>query len=159
MSLFNESIIDDSPITAQFLRSIIEKRRVNSNTPDEERYIRILDRIYKVVEYNINKDIYNYKISFDALGIVGPFCNVFIKEINEKISTGIILDDLYEYIVKRQEEISREEFWDSKFLKFSNYFKSRGFRVSCDWRQYIKLSDNDDRVKAKIIIISWDEKI
>ena len=158
MSLFNENIINDSPITAHFLRSIIEKRKVYSNTPDEERYARILDRIYKIVEYNINEDIYNYKICFDALGITGPFCNAFIKEINEKISSGINIDDLYEYIVKRvglKEEISSGEFWDQKFLKFVNYFKSRGFSVKCDWRRYINLSNNDDRRKAKTIIISW----
>lgn len=159
MSLFNENIINDSPVTAQFLRSIIEKRRVNSNTPDEERYERILDRIYKIVEYNINEDIYNYKICLDALGEIRPFCNTFTKEINEKISSGIDIDDLYKYIVKRKEEISREEFWSPKILKFSIYFKSKGFSVRCDWKQYIKLLSDDDRRKAKIIKISWDEEI
>lgn len=155
MSLFNENIINDCPITAQFLRSIIEKRKVHSDTPDEERYVRLLDRIYKVVEYNLDKDIYNYKIGFNVLGIVGPFCNAFIKEINEKISSGIDIDDLIKYIVKRKDEIPSEEFWDQKFLKFINYFKSRGFSVECDLKQYIKLPNNDDRIKVKTIIISW----
>lgn len=159
MSLFSENTIKGSPITSQFLRDIINRRKVDSDTPDEERYERILERIYKVVKYNINEDIYNYKIGLNVLGATGPFCSAFTKEINKKISSGIGKDDLYEYIVKRKKEISREEFWSPKILKFSNYFKSRGFGVRCDWIQYIKLSSDDDRVKTKIIEISWDEKI
>lgn len=159
MSLFNENIINDSPITAQFLRDIINRRRVDFDTPDEERYERILDRIYKVVEYNINKDVYYYEINLNAIGSLCPFCDNIVKEINNKIYEETNESDLLKFIKERKKELSREEFWGSSLLKFADYFKARGFNIDCDWKKYIKQSSQLERLDAKIIKISWDEEI
>jgi len=159
MSLFSENIINDSPITAQFLRDIINRRRVNSDTPDEERYERILDRIYKVVEYNINKDVYYYEINIEAIDSICPFCDNIVNEINNKIHEGTNESDLFKFVKERKKELSREEFWGGKLLKFADYFKARGFNIDCDWKKYIKQSSQRERLDAKIIKISWDEEI
>lgn len=159
MSIFGENIIENSPVTAQVLQDIIERRKVRNNMSDEERYNRILNHIYKVVEYNINEDIYKYDINIKALNLKHPFHDDVAKEINTYISDGMGEDDLIERISLLREERSREEFWDEKLLKFADYFKSRGFVITCKWKQYIKSLNSKNPEESNIITISWDEKI
>ena len=145
MSVFDEDKISTSPITAQCLRDILEKRTVNSEEDDIVKYDKLLEYIYKRVEYNIDEDIWEHRTCLAAIGVDDP---PFEEEYSQQINTLKNFSERAVYDFVKTHPIEPNQ----KFKKFVNYFKSRGFEIRFRTADYLHAVD---KTTAKIINISW----
>lgn len=153
MSVFDDDVIDGSPITAELLNNILIKRFITNNDDNIKRYNKILRLLYDKVN-NSDTCIQHYDISCDDLGINGaPFTDEFIDEVNDNIEKhgGKDTDEF----LKWAEEVKFVP--NEKFKDFIKYFKKRGFQISFYLHKYIK-EDKKQRDKCKSIRIDWSQK-
>jgi hypothetical protein len=138
MSIFNDNINADNPITASFLRDLISKRMVPpEGEPLETTCDKLLGVIYDEVKYSVPRVVYYHRICPKALGLTSAFkkgTNVKKLMYDNK---GIHGKDL-----------------EPKFVEFCKYFQERGFKMKIKWDVY----DDDPTMLGKYIEINWEEE-
>ena len=149
MSIFDKNI-EGTPITARLLQDIISERKIGVNDDEVIRYNKILHHILNLVRYNLDKDIWEYRVSLAAIGIKGsPFSVEFTNQVNKLIKQANETSEIAEWI--NEHEISPCEHL-SRFVKF---FKDRGFHI------YFRMMDfltSSNRYEDKLVTISWKEE-
>ena len=155
MGVFNDNITSN-PITADFLRNIIKCRYSYENDSIEEICDKILNKIYRKVEYSVDNDIYTHKTTLRALNINSPFSDQAADKCNAIIDNHQLIDDIVECILLIKSEMGGA-FWDEKFLKFKNFFSSRGFKVYFNIKEYIIKRYDPEKVNSRLITISWED--
>ena len=144
MSVFDKNI-NGSPITAQFLRDIISRRCIQNDTPDEERYERILNALYKKVEYTINRNVYEHSISSETIGVDIPFTDRFVDQVNALIDEGYETYMICEIMKDKLDFVPRVQ-------KFINFFISKGFEMTFSLNKYL---DSTNKPYEKVFNIIW----
>ncbi len=152
MSLFDKNNLSTNPVTAQGLREIIKSRYSLEGDTLEDICDKLLTKIYRTVEYSLNEDKYSYKTSLAALHLQSPLSQQGADRLNTIIHQ--VVDDAE--INKIKEEMG-DEFWGEEFKKFARFFKSRGFSVFFNMSEFCHLRTNEDRIKTRLITISWEE--
>ena len=153
MSLFDKNNLSANPVTAQGLREIIKSRYSLKGDTLEDICDKLLTKIYRTVEYSLNEDKYSYKTSLAALQLQSPLSQQGAARLNTFAG---------EYIVN-EKEINKiidemgDEFWGEEFKKSVEFFKSRGFSIFFDMPEFCRLCTNEDRIKSRLITISWEE--
>ena len=120
MSLFDKTIVCDSPVTADYLRQILEKRKLDRNMSVEERFDRILNKLYESVMYTTDSDVYSYSISSAEIGIKEIFTQRFLNDLNTYYMDHHNMDDICEW-VSHNKELSPQ------LRQFRDFLKNRGF--------------------------------
>lgn len=137
MSLFDDHT-KDNPVTAQFLRDIISSRKSHQGETIEEICNKLLNILYKEVEYSVHEDVYEHFTCPNALNIP----SAFIKEFNAHD------------IIHGSEPISKN-ILDPRFVEFVEFFQDRGFKMRIAWDRYM---DNSS-ANSRYIVIDWNERI
>lgn len=145
MSMFDDNI-DGTPVTAQLLKNILAERRIQANDSKVVRYEKILNHILKLVRYDMDKELWEYKISLEVLGITSPFDSGYTAEINKLIDEGMNTSSICRWIDEHPIQLSNE------LNDFVEYFKKRGFQLSFCTATFL---ESKNRTTDKVIIISW----
>ena len=136
MSVFNDHT-KDNPVTAQFLRDVINSRKSYENDSMERICDKMLNVLYKEVEYSVHEDVYEHFTCPRAFHLRSAFGKGFDAWRYRKESSPISKDIL-----------------DPQFVAFVEFFQDRGFKVKIAWDRYVEDSSAD----SKYIIIDWNER-
>ena len=137
MSLFDDHT-KDNPVTAQLLRDVIRSRKSYKDDSTEQICDKLLNVLYKEVEYSVSEDIYEHFICPSAFHLQSTFRKGF---------------DVWKYR-KEPGHISKD-ILDPQFVKFVDFLQDRGFKIRISWDRYM----NDSSADSKYIVIDWNEII
>ena len=138
MSIFDDHT-KDNPVTAQFLRDIILSRKSYPDDSMEQICDKMLNILYKEVEYSVREDIYEHFVCPQAFHLQSAFRKGFA--------------DVWKYHCKESGPISKD-ILDPQFVAFVEFFQDRGFKVRISWDRYA----DDSSAGSKYIVIDWSER-
>ena len=148
MSVFDDQF-ENVPVTANYLRDIINRRKSFADTPDEEIYNRILMKIAEKVKYSVEEDVWEHATTLAALNITGnPFTSEYADQINDLIHKNKSKSEIVDWVNDHPIEPC------DKLKKFVNFMRNRGFTVRFRTGEYL---ESGDRLHARVVIISWKE--
>jgi hypothetical protein len=136
MSLFDDHT-KDNPVTAQLLRDVIRSRKSYPNDSMEQICDKMLNILYKEVEYSVHEDVYEHFTSPQAFHLQSAFRKGF---------------DAWKY--RKESGPISKDILDPRFVEFVEFFQDRGFKVRISWDRYI----DDSSADSKYIVIDWNER-
>ena len=155
MSLFDKDIIGTSPVTAETLRQIIEKRRLIGDLTMEERCNRILNNMYERVVHNVDEDTYTYDLCPMEIGVDKIFTQDFEERLNKYYKyyehhPMCKLKDVCDWVSEYKELAP-------PVAQFRDFFKERGFTIYFDTNLYIeRLKSKSELIPTtRLFKISW----
>ena len=136
MSIFDDHT-KDNPVTAQLLRDVIHSRKSYPDDSVEQICDKMLNILYKEVEYSVREDIYEHFVCPQAFRLRSAFRKGF---------------DAWKY--RKESGPISKDILDPQFVEFVEFFQDRGFKVRISWDRYI----DDSSADSKYIVIDWHER-